>query len=118
MMYRDIWNKSFLNLFNKLFKSARSKNWLGTGFKIGNHLVTNNYVFAAPGSHHVELRFINNDRNSTRASKVMTYADFQTRLETVLPENSWDFAILKPNDIGFDLIPSLTLADSNKICIG
>ncbi len=118
-MYRDIWvnchssicSISFLNQNN--YKIAS-----GSGFKVGKYLVTNNHVFRAPGSANVELSFANIDGHTTRASKTITYHDFQARLETGLPENSWDFAILRLNDTEFDTIPSLTLADSNTVAIG
>lgn len=118
-MYLDTWNNchasicsiSFLNLTGQKIGS-------GTGFKIGNFLVTNNHVFIAPGSTNVELKFVNSDGYSVRAVKTISYADFQSRLQVGMPETSWDYAILSLDDIEFSSIPTLILSDSVTMQIG
>lgn len=90
----------------------------GTGFKVGDYLVTNNHVFAAQGAIIVNLRFVESDGDTTLAQKNISYDTFQQKLETGMPENSWDFAILKLDEEEFNNIPSLNLSDSNTIGIG
>ncbi len=118
-MYRDIWINCHSSICSiSFFNQDNFKIGSGSGFKVGNYLVTNNHVFTAPGSANVELSFVNIDGHTTKAFKIITYPDFQARLESGLPENSWDFAILRLNDSEFNSIPSLTLADSNTLAIG
>jgi V8-like Glu-specific endopeptidase len=118
-MYTDTWKNchssicsiSFLNLKGERIGS-------GTGFKVEKYLITNNHVFIAPGAEKVELRFVQEDGHSTRASKTISYLEFKQRLQIGLPETSWDYAILNLEDSEFKLIPSLSLSDSSTIRIG
>lgn len=118
-MYKQTWQdcqKSICSI--SFFNSTHQKMGSGTGFKVNNYLVTNNHVFAAVGAVTVNLRFVEIDGNSTLAEKNMTYAEFQSKLETGMPESSWDFAIIKLDDAEFKNIPSLTLSNSSSIEVG
>ncbi|MBC3539048.1 serine protease [Rufibacter sediminis] len=118
-MYRDTWTNCYSSICSiSFFNQLNQKIGSGTGFKVNNFLVTNNHVFQASGASSVELRFVNIDGNSTKFSKILSYQEFQGRLQTGMPEHSWDFAILSLNDTEFSTIPSLTLSDSSKIQIG
>ena len=118
-MYRDTWTNCHSSICSISFlNQAGQRIGSGTGFKVGTHLITNNHVYAAPGAERVELRFVTDDRHTTRASKTFLYLDFQNRLEFGIPESSWDLAILRLNDAEFQTIPALSLADSDAIRIG
>jgi len=118
-MYRDTWINCHSSICSLNFLNQQGNRiGSGTGFKIGNYLVTNHHVYIAPGAANVELRFVNEDGHTTRAAKTITYLVFQQRLQIGLPETSWDYAILTLNDAEFNAIPSLTLSDSSTIRIG
>jgi len=118
-MYRDTWNDCHSSICSISFLNQEGiRIGSGTGFKIGNHLITNNHVYAAPGAAYVVLCFVCEDGYTIRATKVITYVNFQNRLQWGLPESSWDYAILDLSDAEFSTIPSLTLSDSSTIRIG
>ena len=118
-MYRDTWTNCHSSICSINFLNQQGQRiGSGTGFKIGNYLVTNNHVYVAPGAASVELRFVNEDGHTTRAAKTITYFDFQQRLKIGLPETSWDYATLTLGDAEFNAIPSLTLSDSSTLRIG
>jgi V8-like Glu-specific endopeptidase len=118
-MYRDTWNNCHSSICSINFLNQQGiRIASGTGFKVSSYLVTNNHVFNATGAINVELKFVNEDGHTALASKVISYLEFQNRLQIGMPENSWDYAILNLNDNEFRTIPSLTLADSNTIQIG
>src|SRR4051812_185737 len=118
-MYRDTWNNCHSSVCSISFENQEGRRiGSGTGFKIGNHLVTNNHVYAAHGAEFVNLSFVHEDGFSIRATKMLSYDDFRYRLQLGMPESSWDYAILNLDDPEFSTIPSLTLADSSTIRIG
>lgn len=118
-MYRDTWTNCYSSICSiNFFDQQEQRIGSGTGFKIGNYLVTNNHVYAAPGAVKVELRFVNEDGYTPKASKTITYENFTQRLLIGDYEANWDYAILNLNDPEFNLIPSLTLADSSSTRIG
>lgn len=118
-MYTEIWNGTLSSICSINFLNQEGRRiGSGTGFKVRDCLVTNNHVYAASGAVAVELRFVNEDGYSTKVSKVISYVNFQDRLQAGLPEDSWDYAILRLDDAEFNTIPNLTLADSSSIRIG
>jgi V8-like Glu-specific endopeptidase len=118
-MYRETWTNCHSSICSISFlNQQRQRIGSGTGFKVGNHLITNNHVYHAPGAVNVELRFVHEDGHTTRAVKTVSYLNFQQRLQMGLPENNWEYAILNRDDVEFNTIPSLTLSDSNTIIIG
>jgi len=101
-MYKDTWLNCHASICSISFLNEQGQRiGSGTGFKIGNHLVTNNHVYVAPGAINVELRFVNEDGHTTRATKTIS-----------------DYAILNLEDEEFNIVPSLTLADSSTVNIG
>jgi hypothetical protein len=118
-MYKDTWSNCYSSICSISFlNQASEKIGSGTGFKIGDFLITNNHVFVAPGAVLVELRFVCQDGHTTNVSKNMSYKDFQSRLQIGMPESSWDFAILSLDDKEFSSIPSLILSNSETVPIG
>ena len=118
-MYNNTWQSCYASICSISFlNAAGQKIGSGTGFKVKEFLITNNHVYAAPGAHSVELRFVNIDGYTTKAVKNISYAEFQGKLVDGMPENSWDFAIITIDCNEFEHIPSLELAESTTIRIG
>lgn len=65
----------------------------GSGFKIGQRLVTNNHVVQVPGATHVTLRFVSSDGFTDVASRTVSVQELQTKLLDGDPAINWDFAI-------------------------
>lgn len=117
-MYRDLWKKVYKSVCSIVFYSDDERITSGTGFKVGDKLITNNHVIQVPQATDVLLRFVNEDGYTDFASKKMTLSDFQGRVLDGMPANSWDYAILDFNIPEFKAIPSLCLSSRNEFAIG
>lgn len=117
-MYRDLWKKVYKSICSIAYYKDGERIASGTGFKVGDKLITNNHVIHVPEATDVLLRFVNEDGYTDFASKKMSLTDFQTRLLDGMSENSWDYAILDFNIPEFDTIPSLCLRSRGKFAIG
>ncbi len=116
--YRDLWRKIHKSICSIVYYNRGERISSGTGFKVGNKLITNNHVIQAPEATDVLLRFVNEDGYTDFASKKMSLVDFRARLVDGMSENSWDYAILDFNIPEFDTIPSLHLSSQDKFAIG
>jgi V8-like Glu-specific endopeptidase len=115
----DTWNTCHAAICSISFLNAEgNKISSGTGFKVGETLVTNNHVFACPGAASVELMFVEADGYTIRARKTIAYSNFYGRLLDALPGNSWDHAILRLDDTEFSVVPSLELGTNESVSIG
>lgn len=109
-MIKDTWNKCYSSVCSiSFFNVSGDKISSGTGFKVGTFLITNNHVYFAPIADTVELRFMERDGSTMKATKTISYAEFKNRLLSGDSENNWDYAILDLKDNEFNLIPSLKL---------
>ncbi len=117
-MYRDLWKKVYKSVCSIVFYSDDERIASGSGFKVGDKLVTNNHVIQAPQATDVLLRFVKEDGYTDLASKKMSLADFQARLLDGMSEDSWDYAILDFNIPEFSDVPSLCLSSEDKFAIG
>ncbi len=91
----------------------------GTGFKVGNELVTNNHVFFCDYSTHTLIKFVNADSYSENLSQEFSKEEFQALLIKGSTENFWDFAVFDISNTKFCSLPSLMLCNSEiNILIG
>ena len=117
-MYRDLWKKVYKSICSIVYYKDGERIASGTGFKVGDKLITNNHVIQVPQATDVLLRFVKEDGYTDSASKRMSLTDFQTRVLDIMPEDSWDYAILDFNIPEFDTIPSLCLSNQDNFAIG
>ena len=118
-MFIEIWKNAHASVCSIGFLNQNNERiGSGTGFKIGNFIVTNNHVFAIQGAISVEIHFVKADGFTIQATKRFTEAEFKSKLIDALPETSWDFAILSLDDIEFNKIPSLKFAKCERFPIG
>ncbi len=117
-MYRDLWKKVYKSICSIVFYREDKRIASGTGFKVGDKLITNNHVIQVPQATDVLLRFVKEDGYTDVASKRMSLTDFQARLLDGMPENSWDYAILDFHIPEFNSVLSLRLSSQDKFAIG
>jgi len=117
-MYRDLWKKVHKSICSIVFYSDDERIASGTGFKVGDKLITNNHVIQVSQATDVLLRFVKEDGYTDLASKKMSLADFQARLLDGMSEDSWDYAILDLNIPEFNDAPSLCLSSEDKFAVG
>lgn len=117
-MYCDLWKKVYKSICSIVYYSDDKRIASGTGFKVGDKLITNNHVIQVPQATDVLLQFVDEDGYTDFASKRMSLIDFQARFLDGMPENSWDYAILDFNIAEFDTVPSLCLSTQDKFAIG
>jgi len=117
-MYRNLWKEVYKSICSIVYYSDDKRIASGTGFKVGDKLITNNHVIQVPQATDVLLRFVNEDGYTDFASKRMSSTDFQARLLDGMSKNSWDYAILDFSIPEFDTVPSLCLTSQDKFTIG
>lgn len=113
----DLWKKIHLSIFSITIENAGTRISSGTGFKIGNYLVTNNHVIQVPGSRSV-VRSVLADGHSTSLDLVFDKFQFYRMLVDGDQENGWDYAIIKIEDSSFSALPSLVMEDHDLVLIG
>ena len=118
IMYRNLWKKLYKSICSIIFYRDDKRIASGTGFKVGNKLITNNHVIQVPQATDVLLRSVKEDGYTDFASRRMSLTDFQARLLDGMPKNSWDYAILDFNIPEFDTVPSLYLSSQDNFAIG
>ena len=114
----DLWLRIQPSVFSLTFENADGRISSGTGFKVGDYLVTNNHVIQVPGAKRIVLRSVLQDGHSTSVNLSFGHLQFRTMLIDGDPENSWDYAILKVADPSFAAAPSLRLEDHDTVSIG
>jgi S1-C subfamily serine protease len=119
MNLKDFWKYHHKSVCSITFLEKGNRISSGTGFKVGDRLITNNHVIQVPPADAVEIRFIEEDGYSSLTSKTLTIPAFRSMMLEGMPEDSWDYATF---DIGrlkeFIEIPSLDLAEERNIAIG
>ena len=117
-MYRDLWKAIHKSICAITYFNNDERIASGTGFKVGNKLITNNHVIQVPQATHVLLRFVNEDGHTDSAYKSMSPTELGARLLDGMSENSWDYAIFDFDIPQFITIPSLQLSSKDEFRIG
>jgi len=113
-----IWTHVHPAVCSLVFKVGNNRISSGSGFKIGQRLLTNNHVVQVPGATHVTLRFVGADGSSDTASRTLTIQELQAKLLDGDPADAWDFAIYDLSWPEFAKTPSLALAPATSTSIG
>ncbi|MDI9880765.1 S1 family peptidase [Flectobacillus longus] len=86
----------------------------GTGFKLKEHLVTNNHVYFPLNSDRIEVSFVKADSHSKDNVHSFSKHEWESMLIGGSPENLWDYAILNLEGTPFCNIPGLAIAPTNQ----
>ena len=113
-----VWTHVHPAVCSLVFSAGANRLSSGSGFKVGNLLITNNHVIQVPGATSVTLRFVGADGFTDVATKTMGIAEFKSKLLDGDPVDSWDFAIIDLSWPEFAKIPSLALAPALPSAIG
>lgn len=116
-MYKEVWVTVQPSVCSLTFFYNEYRLSSGSGFKVGDKLITNNHVLQVPSATHVAVQFVADDGHSLTAERTFTIIEFKKRLLDGEPKDSWDYAILDLALPEFTSIPSLELAitDDNPI---
>ncbi len=117
-MYKGIWQKIYKSVCSITLLKDDERIASGTGFRVGNKLVTNYHVIQVPTATHVQLRFVNEDGYTDYISKRISLDEFLTKLVDSMPVDSWDYAIFDLDWPEFNSIPSLNLCAKDEFNIG
>lgn len=114
----NLWLKAHRSVLSLTFENAEGRIASGTGFKVGNYLVTNNHVIQVSSARKIVLRGVLDDGYSNSLNLTFGHLEFKSMLVDGDPEGGWDFAILKIVHPDFNAIPALSLSESENITIG
>jgi S1-C subfamily serine protease len=114
----EIWTRCQAAVFSLTFENADGRITSGSGFKVGDFLVTNNHVIQVPGAKRISIRSVRADGHSTAVSLSFGHLEFNTFLAEGDPETSWDYAILRIPRPEFLNAPSLLLSEDDEADIG
>ncbi len=88
----------------------------GTGFKLGDKVITNNHVIDVPDATIAKIRFVKTDGNTTILEKSYPVDILNKHLLSGSGEKEWDYAIFDLDD--FKSIPGLEFSKKMNIEIG
>lgn len=114
----DLWKRCQGSIFSLTFENADGRITSGTGFKVGEYLVTNNHVIQVPTARKIALRSVHVDAHTTAVNLLFGHLEFRTFLVVGDPEAAWDFAVLKIPSQEFLAAPSLDLVDGDEVNVG
>lgn len=114
----DLWQRIHSSVLALTFSDASGRITSGSGFKIGEYLVTNNHVIQVPRATHVQIRSVAVDSYTPVLDLTLTYAQFRATFVEGDPETSWDFAVMRLASSEFAALPSLELGDDEPIEVG
>jgi len=114
----DLWRRCCASVFSITFENAEGRITSGTGFKVGDCLVTNNHVIQAPSAKRVVLRSVRQDGHTSAFELNFGHLEFRTALVDGEPEAGWDYAVLRIQNAAFEAAPSLQLSTVDQIDIG
>lgn len=89
-----------------------------SGFKINKSLVTCEQAFYVKGAQKVEIRFVEADANTPKASMRVDYKEFIDDLRIGFTHNQADYAVFNIDFAEFQDIPSLSLCERWNYPIG
>ncbi|HDP74511.1 MAG TPA: serine protease [Bacteroidales bacterium] len=118
-MYSQVWEKCSasvccLNFYNEHGVLVDTL----SGFKINKSLVTCEQAFYIKGAQKVEIRFVEADANTTKASMRIDYKEFLDDLRIGFIHNQADYAVFNIDFAEFQDIPSLSICERWNYPIG
>jgi hypothetical protein len=116
-MYEYLWSTVHASICSITFQRAGERLGSGSGFKVGNKIITNHHVFWPPQeATHVAVRFVAQDGYTPVAEHTFLVDTWRKRLCDGDSEQGWDYAILDLPESR--ACPSLQLASTNEYPIG
>jgi S1-C subfamily serine protease len=115
---RELWEQIYPSVCSLTFENANGRITSGTGFKVGEFLITNNHVIQVPSAERIVIRSVHSDGYSTALNISLSYQEFRTLLIEGDPDTAWDFAILRVTHPEFRALPSVEVADDSDFRIG
>ena len=109
---KELWKKINPSVCQIIHKKNGKFISLGTGFKCGNYIITNNHVYNPINSDEIIIQFKTENGKGISLEKKYSSEDFISLLKDGMNRDSWDFAILE--DSHFLAIPSLKLSHKDK----
>ena len=116
--YSELWQRAHGAVCSITHQNGTVPIGQGTGFLVGNWIITNNHVIHGAGATHVKVQFVAEDGHSVTSGKLFTLATFQSLLVDGEPESSWDFALLNGDHAEFTNQPRLDLSSAPAPLIG
>jgi S1-C subfamily serine protease len=113
-----IWTRCQASVFSLTFENAEGRITSGSGFKVGDYLVTNNHVIQVPSAKRITLRSVGVDAHTSAVNLSFGHLEFKTFLVEGDPETKWDYAILRIPSPEFLKAPSLVLSEGEEAEIG
>lgn len=120
-MYKDInnsWNQFYQSVCSITYFKNGDRLSSGTGFRVGEYIVTNAHVTEVPNADRVRLRFVEQDGFTTFWEKDYTVSQFDRLIVAGQEKSSWDYAVIDIDCDEVKSIPSLSLASSDNLKIG
>ena len=120
-MYKDInnsWNQFYQSVCSITYFKNGDRLSSGTGFRVGEYIVTNAHVTEVPNADRVRLRFVEQDGFTTFWEKDYTVSQFESLILDGQEKYSWDYVVLDIDCDEVKSIPSLSLASSDNLKIG
>lgn len=115
---RELWQHLHASVCSLTFENAQGRITSGTGFKVGEFLITNNHVIQVPSAERIVIRSVHSDGYSTALNISLSYQDFRTLLVEGDPVTAWDFAIIRVPHPEFSGLPSVEIADDSDFRVG
>ncbi|MCE2745637.1 MAG: serine protease [Burkholderiales bacterium] len=113
-----LWRQCQAAICSLTFENANGRITSGSGFKVGDYLITNNHVIQVTDARRIVIRSVNADSHTTALDISFGHLEFRTFLVEGDPETAWDFAILRIPGPEFQALPSLELAEEDEIEVG
>lgn len=110
---KQIWKKYSQSICQIIHRKSGNVISVGTGFKAGKYILTNNHVYNPTKADEIIIQFKDENGINISVEKKYSPSDFISILKSGSPQASWDFAILE--DSFFDRIKPLFLAEGSKI---
>jgi len=118
-MYQKIWQKTHQSVaLFRFYSKTNIKIKSLTGFKVGEYLITDEYVRKISGYEFVEISFVGENGYSIEASITLSSDEFKKCLVMGINDENEPFVVVNIKHKTLESIPSLTLHEGNNIHIG
>jgi len=118
-MYQKIWQQAHqsIALFS-FYSSINIKIKSISGFKVGEFLITDEYVRKIYGYEFVEISFVKRDGHSLNTKITLSAHEFKRSIVKGINNDKDPFVVININHKALTSIPSLTLHEGSNIQIG
>jgi hypothetical protein len=118
-MYRKIWKDCHQSICCINFiGSSNAIQYTLSGFKSGNFIITDGYVYKIMAAKEVEIKFVAEDGFTPDRKITLPFWEFQDKVIDYTTTESKDFALIRMDGLDFEDIPSLKLCQKINYEIG